>query len=328
MIPFRNESERISPLLDSMLNLINKEDIEFIFIDDHSSDQSQFTIKNHPAYSKLNCKLFQLDSNKSGKKMAIIKGINEAKNNIILTTDADCEFQPETIKELYSTFINNQIHLLIAPVFFKAKQRNLIHSYQKIENTVLVALGFYQNKTNKPTMANSANLMYDKSFFLQLNPFHNNLQIPGGDDIFTLEAFYQFDPHKILWTTNPNAAVYSNVLNHFSELWHQRIRWVKKTIHQSTQNTAKSQIFLALFFIFFWGFTICSMVLNHYEITAILWLGKAISDLFSIRIIFKKFNQPIQNSEILWSSLFQNFFIPAIGIATPFQKVHWKNRKH
>ena len=327
IIPFRNESDRISPLLNSILNLNNNEFIEFLFIDDHSTDNSQNTIKNHPVYSKIDCKLFQLDSNESGKKMAILKGINEAKNNIILTTDADCEFQPNTITELYSTFINNQIHLLIAPVFFKTKQHNLIQNYQKIENTVLVALGFYQNKTQKPTMANGANLMYNKSIFLQLNPFQNNLKIAGGDDIFTLEAFYQFDPQKVQWTTNAHAAVYSTVLDQFSELWHQRIRWVKKTIHQSTQNTAKSQIFLALFFILFWGFTLYSLVFNHYEIATILWLGKAISDLFSIRIIFQKFNQPIQNSQIIWSSIFQNFFIPALGIAVPFKKIHWKNRK-
>jgi hypothetical protein len=76
----------------------------------------------------------------------------------------------------------------------------------------------------------------------------------------------------------------------------------------------------------FWGSTIYSVVYNHYEIAAIIWLGKAISDIFSIRIIFKKFNQHIQNSEIISASIIQNFFIPILGLVVPFQKVHWKKR--
>ena len=326
LIPFRNEADRIIPLLDSILQLRNKNGLEFIFIDDHSSDNTKIVIEKHPIFSQINCKIIQLKSNEIGKKMAIIYGIKEAYHPIILTTDADCEFQTQTIDELFATFNTYQSNLLVGPVFFKTNQNNLIQIYQKIENTVLVALGFYQNNSKTPTMANGANLMYKKSVFLQLNPFNNNMQITGGDDIFTLEAFYRYDAQKVHWTTHSNAAVYTSVLKTWHELWLQRIRWVKKTKFQNTKNTAKSQIFLAIFFMIFWGSTIYSVVYNHYEIAATLWLGKAISDIFSIRIIFNKFNQHIQNSEIISASVIQNFFIPILGLVVPFQKVHWKKR--
>ena len=53
LIPFRNEADRIIPLLDSILQLRNKNGLEFIFIDDHSSDNTLLltfpgSLRNHP----------------------------------------------------------------------------------------------------------------------------------------------------------------------------------------------------------------------------------------------------------------------------------------
>ncbi len=327
LIPFRDESKRIIPLLNSISQLNQKHRIEFIFIDDHSTDQTTNLIQQHQIYKTQDCKILQLNPSQKGKKNAIELGVNNAKYLVILTTDADCEFQIHSVDVLTDTFLRENANLLIAPVLFKTTGESLIQVYQKIENTALVALGFYQFRMKKPTMANGANLMFSKDLFLKLRPFNNNHHVAGGDDIFTLEAFYRHDPNSVKLITSFEAAVYSPVFNKIYDLWNQRIRWVKKTMAQSTKNTAKSQILMGLFFVIFWGLTAISMVLNYYESVLILWLGKAVADIFSIQLIFSKFNQKISNYQILYSSFFQNFFIPAIGIAHRFQKVRWKNRK-
>jgi cellulose synthase/poly-beta-1,6-N-acetylglucosamine synthase-like glycosyltransferase len=144
--------------------------------------------------------------------------------------------------------------------------------------------------------------------------------------IFNLEAFYKFNPTKVISISDPSAAIATNVLKNFSELWKQRIRWVKKTAFQATSNTEKSQKYLALFFMLFWGLTITALYHSCYEIMLILWFGKVVADTIILKKIFHSFKQPISIIEIVVSSVFQNFFIPILGIAHPFSKTNWKQR--
>lgn len=328
LVPFRNEINRILPLLNSLTIIPQSPTLEFIFIDDHSNDGSADFISNHPAFYLHPCKLITLKNEVYGKKHALMEGISLAKFNTILTTDADCELQPFAIQSLFSVYKQKNAALLIGPVLFKTSKSSILETYQKIENTALVALGFYQNKSLKPTMANGANLMFNKSIFIDLQPFKNNLDIAGGDDIFTLEAFFLNYPNKVFGTTNPTTAVFTPVFSSFSDFWQQRIRWVKKTTHQKTKNTTKSQIFLAVFYVLFWGLTLVSVVSHQYEIATILWVGKSLADIFNIKIIFKYFNQPLKLWEIWGASAFQNIFLPILGLAAPLQKVIWKNRTY
>jgi cellulose synthase/poly-beta-1,6-N-acetylglucosamine synthase-like glycosyltransferase len=326
LIPFRNESHRIIPLLNSIQKIDFEGHIEFLFIDDHSTDNSIAAIKHHPIFQSNNCKIIILKEGYNGKKDALKTGISEASNEIIVTTDADCELMSSTLKTLTSAFVKSNANLGIGPVVFNTTQFSIHQFYQKCENTALIALGFYQFAQHKPTMANGANLIFKKSIFLELNPFENNKTIAGGDDIFTLEAFYKYNPNKVISIKDPNAAVSTNVLTNLSELWNQRIRWVKKTAFQTTSNTEKSQKNLALFFIFFWVLTSITWYYSCYEILLLLWFGKIVADTIILKKIFHCFKQPISIFEIILSSIFQNFFIPILGLAHPFSKTNWKQR--
>jgi cellulose synthase/poly-beta-1,6-N-acetylglucosamine synthase-like glycosyltransferase len=326
IIPFRNEALRIIALLNSIQKNDFEGQIEFLFINDHSTDNSIEVIQNHDTFRLNNCKIINLDSANKSKKDAIEIGISAAKNEIIVTTDADCVFMTTTLKTLTKAFIEKNANMGTAPVFYTTTRISIHQIYQKIENTALIALGYYQFSENKPTMANGANLIFKKSIFLKLNPFESNKNIAGGDDIFTLEAFYKLNPAKVISIADLNAAVFTNVLTNLTELWNQRNRWVKKTAFQSTSNTQKSQKNLALFFILFWGLTTLSLYYSCYETLLILWFGKIVSDIITLKKIFHSFKQPITIFEIIVSSIFQNFFIPMLGIAHPFSKTYWKQR--
>ncbi len=326
IIPFRNEAHRIIPLLNSIQETDFEGQIEFLFINDHSTDNSSEVIQNHDTFRSNNCKIINLENDKHGKKDALEIGISKAENEIIITTDADCVLMASTLKTLTKAFIEKNANMGIGPVFFNTTRFSIHQIYQKIENTALIALGFYQFAQNKPTMANGANLIFKKSIFLKLNPFENNRKIAGGDDIFTLEAFYNFDQTKVISITDPNAAISTNVLNSLTELWKQRIRWVKKTAFQSTSNTEKSQKYLAIFFMLFWGLTIMALYYSYYEIMLILWIGKVAADTITLKKIFQSFKQPISIFEIVVASIFQNIFIPILGIFHPFSKTNWKQR--
>ena len=91
VIPFRNEAENLPNLLESIAALkYPKELVEFILVDDDSSDNSVSIIddflNNRMTIRVINNKR----TSNSPKKDAITTAISIAKNNWIVTTDADC----------------------------------------------------------------------------------------------------------------------------------------------------------------------------------------------------------------------------------------------
>jgi glycosyltransferase involved in cell wall biosynthesis len=136
LIPFRNESHRIIPLLNSIRKIDFEGQIEFLFIDDHSTDNSIAAIKHHPIFQSNNCKIIILKEGYNGKKDALKTGISEASNEIIITTDADCELMSSTLKTLTSAFVKSNANLGIGPVFFNTTQFSVHQFYQKCENKI------------------------------------------------------------------------------------------------------------------------------------------------------------------------------------------------
>ena len=91
IIPFRDEAALIHALLDSLSKLNLKTGDEIILIDDHSSDggiSSEYNLRSE-------IQVLESPANQTGsKKNALSIGIHHAKNEWILTSDADCTFDP------------------------------------------------------------------------------------------------------------------------------------------------------------------------------------------------------------------------------------------
>lgn len=101
IIPLYNEAQRVPSTLRIIKNFIkkNKVNIEIIFVDDGSTDESKNLIKNFLSGIKKKKTKFRLISYKKnmGKGYAIIKGIKQSTYQWILTCDFDMSVLPSTI---------------------------------------------------------------------------------------------------------------------------------------------------------------------------------------------------------------------------------------
>ncbi|MCL4279634.1 MAG: glycosyltransferase, partial [Ignavibacteriaceae bacterium] len=92
IIPFRNESENILASLKSIESqLYPIEKFEVIYVNDSSEDNSMEILKEN--IKKINIKIISVPNEYSinaHKKRAVRFGIENAKGDIIVTTDADC----------------------------------------------------------------------------------------------------------------------------------------------------------------------------------------------------------------------------------------------
>ena len=91
IVPVRNEAARIKPLLASLAKQ-NYSRLEYIFIDDDSSDDSVVLLREFQAKTP-NTAIITLRENpgKNRKQFALAKGIDASGGAVLLFTDADCE---------------------------------------------------------------------------------------------------------------------------------------------------------------------------------------------------------------------------------------------
>ena len=72
------------------------------------------------------------------KKYAIAKGIESARGQLIITTDADCRFSPKWISSIVQQYEDSNVSMIAAPVCFHNEQ-TIFEKIQSLEFMGLVA---------------------------------------------------------------------------------------------------------------------------------------------------------------------------------------------
>lgn len=237
VIPFRNEAKNLPHLLKS-ISLLNypKELVEFIFVNDASLDDSVLKIEQvldaisqKSEITRTNIRIIDnIRTSKSPKKDAITTAISGAKNNWIVTTDADCILLENWLKTFDNFIQHNSPKMVVAPVNYIAKNSFLeqfqLLDFMSLQGTTIGAFG-----VDFPFLCNGANLAYKKDVFLKLEGFKGNNQIASGDDIFLFEKFLENDRKSVHFLKSKEAIVSTFPVKSWNSLINQRVRWASKT---------------------------------------------------------------------------------------------------
>jgi cellulose synthase/poly-beta-1,6-N-acetylglucosamine synthase-like glycosyltransferase len=220
LIPFRNEEKNL-PALTLSFSRLNKgkHTVEFVFINDHSDDNSVSAIKDNLSTARI----LELEDG-SGKKLAITKGIANANGDIILQTDADCVVHSEWISEMVEPFNSLDVNLVSGPVKFFSSNK----FWSKLVNldfAALIAIGAAHIKWGKPMLCNGANMAYRKSL---VEGLEYNTEKASGDDVFLLQHAASVSIEGVVFKKSEKAIVETNGPNSFLEFWNQRLRWSSK----------------------------------------------------------------------------------------------------
>lgn len=233
VIPFRNEAKNIPSLLKS-INALNypKELLEIILVDDESDDESvkiiSAILKGFDSTESYIYIIKNERTTNSPKKDAISTAIKHAKNDWIITTDADC-ILPNYWLESFDEYIQkNDANCVVAPVSYIEKN-NFLNRFQILDMLSLQGATIGGFGIKHPFLCNGANFGYKKELFNELNGFEGNTNITSGDDVFLLEKAAKNFPKQLHYLKCHNAIVNTQTQPNWESLISQRMRWAAKT---------------------------------------------------------------------------------------------------
>lgn len=320
IIPFRNEETNLESLLQSIKQLhYKKENLEVLFIDDASTDNSVNIVKKW----QKQLPNIQLHSNyrvsSSPKKDAIQVGVKRATFDFIITTDADC-ILPKELLNCYNSDIQRYNSLCIAGPIKYTGPSNFLTNYQKLDSLSLLGTTMGCFGLRKPTMCNAANLGFSKKEYLEMES--QNHHITSGDDIFTLEYFIKKHPSKISFLNTPLAVVTTKTEESWSAVIMQRVRWAAKTKHY--QNTFTKLLGLVVFAT---QLTLLFYLFFNLKTALFLWLVKATFDFILLISTALKTKQHLNFVYYPFIAILYPFLNTYIAILSLFGGFTWKGRK-
>ena len=322
IVAARNEEKNILNLLKS-LSLQTYYNFELIIIDDHSTDNTAKIIKEN---NLINCHLIVLDKNENGKKTGLSKGIQLAKGDLILTTDADCIPNNKWIESIISFYHSEKVEFIIGPVK-QNHSKNFFQQLFSLDFLSLQAAGAGAAEMKKPFMCNGANLAFTKKTWQNINTISGS-KFASGDDVFLLHNAINILPkNKIRFLFSEDAIVTTNPPDNIKSFFNQRIRWASKAKGYNNNTSIITSLTILLINFLLLGLVINSLFFPHL-IYCFLFVF-SIKSIIDFVILLSATNFYKQHS-LFWYylplQLIYFIYISIISIFSLFGKYKWKER--
>lgn len=255
------------------------------------------------------------------KKRALAAGVDAARGQIIVTTDADCMVSPSWISTLVSYF-RPDVGMVVGPVLYR-RRGTPFDGVQALEYIGLVALGAGFVRLGIPHLCNSANLAYRRRAFEEIGGYEGLDRVSTGDDVFLLHRMGYESDWSVRACTERRAAVITDPNSSLRTFLAQRMRWTSgHARYEKFRHRLTSVLCYAFYAMLAIGF-----VLPAFREAALLALGiKVMSEASVLLPAAKRFGRLPLVLYLVPAQLAQIPYILFIGIAGTFGGYSWKGR--
>lgn len=328
IIAARNEEAFVNELLESILKQnYPPNQFEIILVDDHSNDS---TVQIVEKFEQVRLIRLNDDYINSYKKKAIETGINEAKNEWIVCTDADCVVPENWLKTIAAYISLYNPVFIAAPVVLtnsKTKMTGLLGIFQILDFLTLQGITAASVYKKIHSMCNGANLAYKKDVFFEVNGFSGIDNIASGDDMLLMHKIWKLYPNKVGYLKATQAIVQTAVAPTWKEFLNQRIRWASKA---TAYDDKRILVVLSLVYLYNLSFLVL-FIGSFFELS---YLYVLITSLALKMFVEWLFAAPV--SEFFGSKKFMKYFVLfqplhiaytiTAGFLGTFGKYEWKGR--
>ncbi len=318
----RDEAKNLKKNLPYILEQ-QYESFEVIVVNDNSSDNSleillEFQQKFHN-FTVVNLQQATLP----GKKEALSAGINKARFDILLLTDADCRPASQHWISQMQEALDENIEIGLGHGPFNS-EKSFLNFFIRFES-ILTAITYQSfSLAGFPYMGVGRNLIYRKSLFEEAGGFSNHAHIASGDDDLFINAVAHSRNTALI--LKPSAFVFSKAKSSWPGYYYQKTRHLttggRYKLHHKLLLGALSAshfaFYATLIFLLFDN-SYLRIALGSYlvRMTVVLWLSR--------RILQKLEDLPLWKFFPLFDALFILYYlIFSPVLLTGNTKKQWK----
>ncbi|MCU0447611.1 MAG: glycosyltransferase [Microscillaceae bacterium] len=310
-----------------MLNQ-NYPNFEVIIVNDRSSDGSrellkEFQVKDNRLIIK---EITATPAGWNSKKYALTQGIEQARGEAVLLTDADCvPASDEWLGLMISQLADNQS--IVLGVSLYQPQKGILNAFIQYE-TFYTALQYLSLASwGLPYMGVGRNLLYKKSLFIDNQGFNQNIAVTGGDDDLLVGQIANAQNTAIC--INPDAYTISQAPRTWGAWYRQKLRHLSvgkhyKILHQAVLgalNFSQILFWLLSIYLIFGG-----QKENFYSIFLTIFGLRNVIVYGLYYFIHRKLQAQIIPYTIPFFDFLFGFYIFTVGLIALSQKhIQWKN---
>lgn len=322
VIAARNEENNILRCLQAADKLEYPENkLEIIIVDDKSADNTRKIIeeyiKDKPKFKCITAR--DPVGNLKGKANAIDSGIEVAKGDVILMTDADCAPNPLWAKTIASYYTGN---VGMVNGITDQESTSNFSGAQALDFIYLLGIAAGAINLGKPLSAIGNNMSFLKKAYIEVGGY-KNLPFSVTEDFTLVMAIFNLNKYKLIYPLDPYGIVVSKPCETMKELYKQKKRWAVGGLDSDIAGfsvmasgfIAKICMILTPFLFSFWSLFL-SAIKVFIDFVYLFYLTK------NLRLTKK----------LKYFAAFEIYFIIYV-IALPFivlfsRKVVWKGREY
>lgn len=320
----RNEEKNIVSCIRSLTKLNYPEDLlEVILVNDNSTDNTfqlmKEASKNHSFIKVINSQK-SISGNLKGKANAIDNAIAISKGKIIVSTDADCEVNPDwalnTVK-----YYNESSGMVCGFTVIKNKN-SLFAKLQCIDWLYLLTLASSSAGLNMILSCIGNNLSFSKKAY-ESSGGYSSINFSVTEDLALMRKINSGKKFKVLFPVDKKNLVSTLPCNNLSELFSQKRRWFRGgTGINFLGYIVGAELYIVNILLIF------GLFLISFKLYILLVAMKIISEILLLYKVFREFEM----QEYYKYYFLFIFYFALVGLSLPWsfvtgKEINWKDRK-
>jgi len=231
IIPARNEAGNIGRCLAALKQQNYPSAlVEIMVVDDASEDETAAIARSFEGVQVLDLKRFL--AGKTGtvayKKMALSAGIAHSTGKLIVTTDADCTAGENWLLSIAAFQQQTGACMVAAPVVFE-KKKGLLAAFQSLDFMTMQGITAAVLRFRLGSMANGANLAFERAAFDAVNGYEGITHLASGDDYLLMNKLRATYRNRLFYLKANPAVVSTQPQPDWKSFFNQRVRWASKS---------------------------------------------------------------------------------------------------
>lgn len=327
ILPARNEAAVLERTLNSLCQQDYPGEWEIIVVDDRSTDDTPRILADlETNITRLRSIRITEVHPRSPKKNALATGIRASSGSVIVTTDADCTYDPGWLRGMIS-HMTPGVGVVAGLTVFDLPNAH-VPLWQKIQWLDFLVQQFLAAGAvgrGVPSSCNGSNLAYRRQVYDEISGFGTSTRQVSGDDVLFAQRVSRLTKWKTVFTTLPETIVRSLPVLTARELIHQRLRWASKGL--AYRRSMSVFLFGIYLYYLLWMATPVLAVLRPALLPAILLTAawKLVWDYRTVRIGCRLFGQASLLPYFLPYNVFHVISSPIFGFLGPLLSFRWKD---